>query len=143
MRRVAAAAAALLVACGGGGSEEPANPLAAVAGTYTLRTAGGAALPVVVDQSESGSLEVDAETLTLEPGGTWARTTDARISVPASALPGGVAITPTTVTDGGAYTLAGSALTLTSGTSGVAAPATVSGGQITQTRFNKTFVYAR
>lgn len=61
-------ASASFVACGGDSGTNPNN--ASIAGTYTLRTIGGASLPYAF-QNGSASYLLVSDAITMADGGTW------------------------------------------------------------------------
>ena len=94
MRRfVAAAAVALTLACGSDGSTTPTNT--AIAGTYSLQTINGSALPFTF-VSGTDSLTVTADTILVGSDGTWSESVAYRQTV-------GGQVTTGTQIDGGVW----------------------------------------
>ena len=149
-RRRFVAALTLLTASACGGSDtglavgpgDSSGTFAAIAGTYTLRTVGGAAPPTIVEQTGSTTVEILAESIRLEANGTWTMTTVRRTTTAAPSQPGGVTTSTLNVSDGGTFTRSGTAVTLTSAASGIAVSGTVANGRLTTTRFNTSLIYA-
>src|SRR5579864_8422923 len=85
VRRVlmATMAVGLLVACGDSGATVP--PASRVAGTYTLRTINGSALPALLIQNVSGKLEVLDDAYTLSANLTYAEVGHVRTTLTNSA----------------------------------------------------------
>lgn len=78
-RLFALVALATLAACSS--STEPKNPTAAsIAGTWQLRTMGGAPLPFLL-QSGSTRVNITKGTLNITDGGSWSETVELSVSV--------------------------------------------------------------
>jgi hypothetical protein len=125
-------ALALATACGGGDSTGPA---ASVAGTYTLQSMNGFPLPYILFQAGADTYEVLDDAIVLNDGGTWTETGHDRTTISGTA-------TTSTLEDGGTYTLQGTALTLTSSSSGFIT-GSLNGTTITLTGPGLVGVYTR
>jgi hypothetical protein len=95
-------ALALLVACGGDNSNSPKT----LAGSYTLNTVGGHALPAVVFTATNYTLEVTAGTVALNGSGSFTDSYTLRENDAGT-------ITTTTIPCNGSWTQTGSTITLT------------------------------
>jgi hypothetical protein len=113
MRRLAAfVVAVMLTACDSGG---PAAIIASggnssIAGSYTLRTVSGAPLPFTFAQMGADKYEVLSDAITLTDAGRWTEVWQERQTI------SGVISTPT-YRDAGVFTLNGTAIRFTGGTS--------------------------
>jgi hypothetical protein len=136
---VALAASAVLAACGG---ESPAGlgppPVTTPAGSYTIQTVNGKALPVALYADGSYTWEVTVGIVTLGADGTYARVTTYRQTVP-----GNVELFVDST--GGTWSQSGSAIQLTVPTGAPAATATWDKGLFTYAESDgtnmNTFVY--
>jgi hypothetical protein len=125
------AAVALVAACGG---DAPTSTEASVVGTYTLRTANGAAVPALLEE-QPVRLEVLAGTLTLAADRTFTNEQQIR------STENGVATTRA-INLAGTYTVRGTTLTLVDPDDGTAT-ATLGDDTITIGNGSVTFVYRR
>lgn len=130
---IAVLAATTLAACSD--DEITATASASLAGTYTLQTVNGAALPLVV-QASNPKIEVTSEQLVVSSNGTFTIATNRRSTTAAGA------VTTATVNDGGTYTTSGSQTTFRFN-SGNTAAAALSGSRLTLTASGSTSVYAK
>ncbi|MGI8619554.1 MAG: hypothetical protein ACR2L6_10795 [Gemmatimonadaceae bacterium] len=103
--KIAAAALLGLVAAGCGGSDGINEPQS-VAGTYTLRTVNGAALPFVAFETAGYKLEVTGASYVLAASGTFTNSVSFRETE-------GGAVTTSTETLTGQYTVSGTTITFT------------------------------
>src|SRR5215217_5217277 len=99
MRRLTAlllvfAASVTFAACGGDSSTSPAST--SVAGTYTLRTVNGSALPFTLIQLGADKFEITADAVTLTEGGTWTESGTTRLTESGK-------VTTSSVSDAGTY----------------------------------------
>lgn len=124
---------ALTASCGDNNSTNPAT--ASVAGTYTLRTINGTALPFTLFGSGANKVEITSDVVVLNEGGTWTETGNVRTTTNGQA-------TNESSTDSGTYTRNGTAITLTSAASG-SLSGTVSNGTLTLTDQGLSAVYTR
>jgi hypothetical protein len=125
---ISATLLALLVACGGDKATGPNAP-ATVAGSYTLRTVNGNALPVILSQDAQQKAELLGGSVTLNSNNTWSGT----LSVRVTDLTSGVAQTGDAPL-GGTYSMSSGALTLTDATNDNAQlSGTISGNTLTIT----------
>jgi hypothetical protein len=132
MRRfVALLAFAALAACGGDSSTSPG----VVTGTYTLRSVNGAPLPFTVIQIGADKYEITSDVIILSEGGTFSESTNDRTTQ------NGV-VTTSTITDGGTYSLTGTAISLVSAQSGTIS-GSVSNGTLTLTAEGLALVYTK
>jgi hypothetical protein len=125
-------ALAALAACSGDSSTDPN---ASIAGTYTLRTVNGSALPYIVAQSGSNKYEITDDAITLTDTGTWTELWHDRTTTNGQ-------VTTSANPDGGTYTRNGTAITLNSTTSG-AISGSVSNGTLTLSDQGVAAVYMR
>jgi hypothetical protein len=82
------------------GGDNSAGSTAGVAGTYTMRTVGGAPLPYTYAQTGADKSEFLDDVMTLTASGTWSELMHVRTTV------SGV-VTVNAVTDGGTYVRVG------------------------------------
>jgi hypothetical protein len=136
MRRTFASfAVALVVACGG--SDDPSSPGDSAVGTYTLRTIGGNALPVVIGTQNGVTVSVTAGTMVLRADRTFAVASTAR------GVGAGTDNTQT-FTSVGTYTVSGGTLTLTlGGSESGRVTGSHSGDTVTLSQDGIVSVYAR
>jgi hypothetical protein len=133
MKSLAAAALAFVAACGG--SDIPSAASGSVAGTYTLRTVNGTSLPFVLSQTGPSKTEVVDDAFTLVDNGTWTQSGHKRNTV------NGQVIT-TGTSDAGTFTQSGTAITLSSATTG-ALVGTIANGTLSLTEEGVAFVYIK
>ena len=122
-RHVLAALAMLLVACGGDKATGP-EP---VAGSYTLRTVNGAALPATYYQDDVEKDQFFAGTITLAADHSWTGS----LSVDATAIPSGEVLFHAPIPVSGTYSLNAGAITMTDARHALSLTGTVSGGTLT------------
>ena len=116
-------ALATVGACGGD-SVTSTTASASLAGTYTLRTINGTALPFVL-QSGTNSVTVTADAITVADGGTWSEAGAYRQTVNGQT-------TSQVISDGGTWTRAGASVAFSSRTtSGYSGTFTGSGFNLT------------
>lgn len=135
MRRIVAAVAlATLAACGGDATVTPPTPLA---GTWTLQSANGSALPFVQSSNSTGKIEIVDDQLVVSSTGTFAEQGHQRVTY----------ASPPAVTTGpyvyaGTYSATGATVAfLFDG--GAAGTATRSGTQLSVVFQTGTFVYSK
>ncbi len=137
MRRLVSLALVLaIIGCGNDDdSTSPTN--ASVAGTWTLQTVNGSALPFTLASSPA-KLEILSYVVNVTSNGTWTSSEQTRTTI-------GTATPQTaTVTDAGTYTISGNNVALTSSTAGSTAQAgTVSGNTFTLVQSGFTFVFQK
>lgn len=133
MRRhflTAALVAVSITACGGD-STAP-DPIAAVAGSYTLTQVNGATPPVTVFQNTAGRIEYISGTMTLRTDGSYTETSTLRTIYNSGAAP-----QVNSLNENGTFTVVGSTLTFSvppsGGDSGFSYTGAVSGGALTYT----------
>jgi hypothetical protein len=132
MRRlVALLALATAVACGG----DSTSPSATVTGSYSLRTVNGSPVPYTVIQIGADKYEIVSDVVTINEGGTWSETGTDRTTQNGQ-------VTNGTITDGGTYTLNGTAITFVSTESGTV-NGSVGGGTLTITAEGLALVYQK
>lgn len=123
----------LVAACGGGndGINEPRS----VAGTYTLQTVNGAALPFVVFETAGYKIEVTGASYVLASAGTFSNSASFRETE------NGV-VTTSTETVTGQYTVSGSNVTFTD-SDGDVITGTLSGNNLQFSEDGMTAVFVR
>ena len=136
MRRLVSLALALVVvACGSDNSSTtPTN--SSVAGTWTLQTVNGGALPYTASQTPA-KVEILSNSVTATSAGTWTSTTQIRTTI------GTAAPVTATQTDAGTYTLSGNNVAINSTANGVVGAGTISGNTLTLTQAAGVFVYKK
>ncbi len=138
MRKLALAIGALAItfatACGGDSTTQPTP--ASFAGTWSLQTVNGAALPFLVATNGSDKLEITSDVFTVTSSGTFDEMATTRTTI------SGVA-TVDTLNDSGTYTLNGSAVTLTFASDGSSIAGTLSGNSMTLTQAGYAFAYKK
>jgi hypothetical protein len=136
MRRFVTLALVLaVIGCGSDNSTTPTNT--SVAGTWTLQTVNGSALPFTLATSPA-KLEVLSYVVVVTSNGTWTSSEQTRTTI------GTQPPVTATVTDAGTYTISGNNVALTSNTAGSAAQAgTVSGNTFTIVQSGFTFVFQK
>jgi heat shock protein HslJ len=136
MRRLVSLALALaVVACGSDDSSTtPTN--SSVAGTWTLQTVNGAALPYTASPAPT-KVEILSNTVTATSAGTWTSATQVRTTIGTQA--------PVTATqnDAGTYTLSGNNVAINSTANGAIGTGTISGNTLTLTQAAGVFVYKK
>jgi hypothetical protein len=123
------------MACGSDNSTStPTN--ASVAGTWTLQTVNGGALPYTAAPAPT-KVEILSNTVTATSAGTWTSTTQIRTTIGTQA--------PTTATqlDAGTYTLSGNNVAINSTANGVVGAGAISGNTLTLTQAAGVFVYKK
>ena len=95
-----------------------------VTGAYTLRTINGSALPYTITVDASTQKEIVDDVITLFSGGSYSRTQHANLTVSGQT-------TSQTNTEGGAYVLLGTSVTLNPSPSGRSTVTTVDGKTMT------------
>jgi len=122
MRKAFVALAFVLAAGCGGDSSTGLTGNASFAGTYNLSTVNGSALPFVI-QATGPKIEITSDQIIANSGGTFSQTTSIRIT-------NGTAVTTQTVSDGGTYTLNGTAASFRFNSDGSTGTGTVSGNTL-------------
>jgi hypothetical protein len=121
------------IACGSDDSTTPTQ--SSVAGTWTLQTINGSALPFTL--SASPQIELLSYVVTATSNGTWTSSQQTRTTI-------GTQVTTTTTNDAGTYTLSGNNVAILSNTAGSTAQAgTISGNTLTLTQSGLTFVFQK
>ena len=129
---VAAIFLAAFVACGGDSST---NPSASIAGTYTLRTVNGSALPFTVYSDVTTKIEVTDDAITLNDGGTFTESGHTRTTTNGR-------VTTESIVDAGTYVRNGTAITL-KGADGTPTPGSLNGSSLTLTDTGISAVYSK
>jgi hypothetical protein len=121
--RAAVGALALAMACGGDGEAvDPATP-SDVTGTYTLRLIDNGTLPAVVERSTTRTIELLAETLTLNADRTFTDVTELRETT-------GTTVRTATQQASGSYIVNGNIVIFSYAPSGAKATATYNTGTL-------------
>lgn len=102
--------AALAVLAAGCSSNDSTSPVNAAAGTYTLTTVNGQALPFSLTSSTLNQVVIQSATITLAPGSP-SSTYTATVSGTINGSP-----TTTLISDAGTYTFTGATLSFSSST---------------------------
>lgn len=133
MRRLLSLTLALaLVACGDDSTSEPTT--ASVAGTWSLQSVNGAALPFIL--SASPKVELLSNVVNVAANGTWTSTTQTRTTI-------GTQATTASSTQSGTYTLSGSAVAIRSTDGSTVQAGTVSGNTLTLAQSGLVFIYQK
>jgi hypothetical protein len=135
MRKSFAVTALLFFAACGGSYGSSTVPSTSVAGTYTLRTVNGLALPYIVSQTGPSKVEVVDDAFTLNDSGTWTESGHRRNTVSGQ-------VTTTATADAGSFTISGTTITMSSLTTG-ALYGSVASGTLSLTEQGALFVYMR
>jgi hypothetical protein len=132
-RFLAAATIVLLIACG----DSPTDPTAAsLAGTWTLQTVNGAAVPFTLVGSGANRTDLTKGSVALSSTGGYTQ------SVELVTYTSGQPAT-NTLADAGTFTIDGSTITFTSSNGGAAQAATVSGSSMTLAFQGTSVVYVK
>ena len=135
MRRlVACLALALFASCGGDSATGPTS--ASVAGTWSLQTVNGAALPFVLAQDGADKLEVTGDVITAAENGTFSSLTHFRSTISGE-------VSEDDIADTGTWTLSGSSVTFRFTSDGTAGTASISGGTMTFTQGSTALKYTK
>jgi hypothetical protein len=130
MRKLLALAClAVFVAC-----SDSTSPTS-IAGTYSLTTVNGVALPFVV-QASGPKIELLSDQIILNAGGTFSESENLRYT-------NGTAVTTQTSTDAGTYTVSGTAITFLFTSDGSTGTATLSGNTLTVAANGLSGVYTK
>ena len=121
-----------LAACGGGG--DAIGP-STIAGTYTLQTVNGNALPAVLLEDAGYKLEVLSGSYTLNGDNSYSATASFRETENA-------VVTPSTESESGTYVVRGSSVTFTD-SDGFQTGGTISGTNLTLAAAGLTIRYSR
>ena|SRR5438067_7463471 len=128
--------ALLLVGVSCGGDSPTAPTLASVAGTWSLQTVNGGALPFVVSQTSTSKLEVISDVLIVALGGTFTETTTIRTTQNG-------AVSTQAQADAGTFVLNGTAVAFTFNSDGSTGTGSLSGNTMTVTDLGFAFVYKK
>ena len=123
------------IACGSDNTTSvPTN--ASVAGTWTLQTVNGGALPATLSPAPT-KLEILSNSVTATSNGTWTSTAQLRTTIGTQA--------PVTATqnDAGTYTLSGNNVAINSTANGAVGAGSISGNTLTLTQAAGVFVYKK
>jgi hypothetical protein len=138
MRRLIATALLLalstLPACGDGTG--PGLGLGTQTGTYTLRTVNGNTLPFTIEDGAGVTVVIVSDAFTLQEGGRFSETFTLRVTENGTT-------TTESGTNAGAWTLTGTAVTLTIDGGGPAISGTLSGGVLSIVDSGFSLVYRR
>ena len=135
MRRLLSLALALaIVGCGSDSSSEPTT--ASVAGTWSLQSVNGGALPFILSASNP-KIELLSNVVNVSANGTWTSTTQTRTTI------GTQAPTTASSTQSGTYTLSGSAVSIRSTDGSTVQAGTVSGNTLTLAQTGLVFIYQK
>ena len=134
MRRLLSLALALaIVGCGSDSSSEPTN--ASVAGTWSLQSVNGGALPFILSPSNP-KIELLSNVVNVSANGTWTSTTQTRTTI-------GTQATTASSTQSGTYTLSGSAVSIRSTDGSTVQAGSVSGNTLTLAQTGLVFIYQK
>lgn len=136
MRRLATVVAALAVtvaaACG---SDSPTQPTqASFAGSWSLQTVNGSALPFTAAQNGADKLDILTDVFTASSAGTFDEMATTRTTI------NGLASIDT-LADSGTYVISGGTVTFRFASDSSSLPGTVSGKTMTITQSGYSFVY--
>jgi hypothetical protein len=139
MRWLALMTLALSVAsCRGDGLSEPTNVVSfsTVAGTWTLRTIGGAGLPFVLDQAGADKIELINAAIVATANGGFTATSTERTTISGQA-------TSQSYSDGGSFIVTGTSVIFTFSSDGASATGALLGDSLTFTGNGVPIVYRR
>jgi hypothetical protein len=132
-RLLAAITLVALAACG----DSPTEPTAAsLAGTWTLQTVNGAAVPATVAGSGANRTDVSKGSVVLTAAGSYTQSVD--LVTYTSGQP-----TTNTLGDAGTFSVSGSTITFTSSAGGSPQTATVNGSSMSLSFQGSTVVYVK
>ena len=134
MRRlVALLALVTLSACGSDSTTSPNS--AAIAGTYSLKTVNGSALPFLI-QSGTNSVKITSDAITIADGGTWSENGAYTQTINGQT-------SNQVVSDGGTWVRAGTQLTLVSSDSSTSYSGTFTGSSLNLGDGTLSFVFSK
>lgn len=107
-----------------------------VTGAYTLRTINGSPLPYTINVDASTQKEIVDDMITLFSGGSYSRTQHANLKVNGQT-------TSQTNTEGGAYVLLGTSVTLNPSPSGRSTVTTIDGKTMTLVESGITWTFMK
>jgi hypothetical protein len=127
----------LLIVAAACGSDSPTQPTAtSVAGTWSLQTINGTALPYVVAQTGADKVELTSDVLTVVPSGSFTEITTLRVTQNGQ-------VSTQSVPDAGSYTLNGTAVSFTFNSDGSSGTGSISGNTLTVTSDGIALVYKK
>ena len=132
-RSLLLAAVAFAVACG---SDSPTGPAVSIAGTWTLQTVNGSALPFIIAQIGQDKVELLSDVFVVSETGSFTETSTVRMTQ------NGV-VTTNSAADAGSYTVNGTAVSLHFNSDNSTATASWSGNTMTTTDGGFALVYKR
>ncbi len=124
-----------LVAAGCGG-DSATNPSASIAGTYSLKTVNGVALPFTEFQQGTNKQELLADVFVLSDGGSFTQSTTERITTNGQ-------VTNQVTPDAGTFTVSGSTITLKFRSDNSMVSGTLGNGTITISDQGLTGIYQK
>jgi hypothetical protein len=101
----------VLLVAGACGDSSTSPAAGSIAGTYTLRTLGGATLPLVISNPGANKVEILDDTFVLKDEGTWAETGHKRTTISGQASTQTTFSTGTFTRNGALITMVGGGLT--------------------------------
>ena len=107
-----------------------------ITGAYTLRTVNGASLPYTMSGSGANKTELMSDIITLFQGGTYSRERDVRITTNGQ-------ISHESTTEGGAYTLFGTSISMRAAGTGPQILAIINGDTMTIVEAGVTSVFSK
>ena len=134
MRRLLPLVMSLAIACG---SDSPSQPTSAsVAGTWSLQTVNGTALPYLITQSGTTKVELVSDVVTAVATGSYTEITQIRTTVDGQVM-------NESFPDAGSFTLNGTAVVFQSNSDGSQTTGSVSGNTFTLAAEGFAYVYKR
>ena len=123
-----------LVACGG--DNDPTSPGNSLAGTWSLQSINGTALPYVVLQSGANKIELTADILTVSSGGSFTQTSTIKTTVNGQ-------VTTESVSDAGSYTVNGNAVSFVFNSDATTGTGVLSGNSLSVGAEGAAFIYRK
>jgi hypothetical protein len=134
MRRLLLAIAVLTMACGSDATEP--TTMASVAGTWSLSTVNGTALPYILAQSGADKLEWTADVITATSTGSFTQISSFKTTANGQ-------VTTQTTPDAGTFSINGTAVTFTFQSDGSTGTGALNGNTMTVTGQGFALVYVK
>ena len=134
MRIIACLLLLVGAACGGDSPTQPTSN--SVAGTWSLQTVNGAALPYVAAQVGLDKVELTSDVITAVASGSFTQITQVRVTQNGQ-------VSTQSIPDAGSYTLNGTAVTFTFNNDGSSGTGSLTGNTLTVAQDGLVFVYKK
>ena len=134
MRLIACMLLLVGAACGGDSPTQPTS--SSVAGTWSLQTINGTALPYIVAQAGSDKVELTSDVLTVVGSGSFTQITQVRVTQNGQ-------VSTQSIPDAGSYVLNGTAVTFTFNSDGSSGTGSLSGNTLTIAEDGFAYVYRK